>query len=338
MSTPLLDIRGLTRTFGGGRRWFGPDRAGVHAVQGINLDVARGDTLGIVGESGCGKSTLARLLVGLDTPSGGTIHYAGEDLQQLRAQDRHALARRIQYVFQDPLSSLNPRKRIRDILAAPLRHLRGLEGQALEHRLGELMEVVNLRPEFIARYPHEFSGGQAQRIGIARALAADPELLVLDEPVSALDVSIQAQVLQLLRRLKAEFDLTYLFISHDLSVVETISNRIAVMYFGRLIEQAPTRQLFHAPAHPYTRVLLDSAPIPGGPPIKAEVGEAELPDPLSPPPGCAFAPRCPRAQDDCRRTVPPLDNLVADKDHLAACYHPIEGPWQRIATQSAQER
>ncbi|WP_148253115.1 ABC transporter ATP-binding protein [Aidingimonas lacisalsi] len=338
MSTPLLDIRGLTRTFGGGRRWFGPDRAGVHAVQGINLDVARGDTLGIVGESGCGKSTLARLLVGLDTPSGGTIHYAGDDLQQLRAQDRHALARRIQYVFQDPLSSLNPRKRIRDILAAPLRYLRGLEGQALEYRLGELMEVVNLRPEFIARYPHEFSGGQAQRIGIARALAADPELLVLDEPVSALDVSIQAQVLQLLRRLKAEFDLTYLFISHDLSVVETISNRIAVMYFGRLIEQAPTRQLFHAPAHPYTRVLLDSAPIPGGPPIKAEEGEAELPDPLSPPPGCAFAPRCPRAQDDCRHTVPPLDNLVAGKDHLAACFHPIEGPWQRIATQSAQER
>ncbi|MFW6345500.1 MAG: ATP-binding cassette domain-containing protein, partial [Halomonas sp.] len=190
MSEPLLEIRGLTRTFGGGRRWFGTTRPGVQAVQGVDLDVPRGETLGIVGESGCGKSTLARLLVGLDTPTAGHIRFGGEDLQALRAGDRHALARRLQYVFQDPLSSLNPRKRIRDILAAPLRHLRGLEGQALERFLGELMEVVNLRPEFISRYPHEFSGGQRQRIGIARALAAEPQLLVLDEPVSALDVSI----------------------------------------------------------------------------------------------------------------------------------------------------
>lgn len=331
MSEPLLEIRGLTRTFGGGRRWFGPDRPGVQAVQDIDLDVARGETLGIVGESGCGKSTLARLLVGLDTPTGGSIRFAGEDLQALRAQDRHALSQRLQYVFQDPLSSLNPRKRIRNILAAPLRHLRGLEGQALERRLGELMEVVNLRPEFISRYPHEFSGGQAQRIGIARALAAEPRLLVLDEPVSALDVSIQAQVLKLLRRLKGEFDLTYLFISHDLSVVETISDRIAVMYFGRVVEQAPSRRLFHAPAHPYTRLLLESAPVPGGPPVRAESVEAELPDPLAPPPGCAFAPRCPRAKDDCRRAVPPLDRLGNSRDHRAACIHPVEGPWRRLA-------
>ncbi|GHC18820.1 ABC transporter ATP-binding protein [Aidingimonas halophila] len=337
MSAPLLEIRGLTRTFGGGRRWFRPNQPGVQAIQGIDLDVMRGETLGIVGESGCGKSTLARLLVGLDTPSNGTIHYAGDDLQQLRSQDRHALARRIQYVFQDPLSSLNPRKRIRDILAAPLYYLRGLEGQALERRLGELMEMVNLRPEFISRYPHEFSGGQAQRIGIARALAGDPELLVLDEPVSALDVSIQAQVLQLLRRLKDELDLTYLFISHDLSVVETISDRIAVMYFGRIIEQAPTYRLFRSPSHPYTRVLLDSAPIPGGPPIQAEAGTAELPDPLAPPPGCAFAPRCSRAQEDCRQAVPPLDNMSPDGDHRAACIHPIKETWQRIVTQSPRE-
>jgi peptide/nickel transport system ATP-binding protein len=199
------------------------------------------------------------------------------------------------------------------------------------------MEVVNLRPEFISRYPHEFSGGQAQRIGIARALVAEPEVLVLDEPVSALDVSIQAQVLKLLRRLKGEFDLTYLFISHDLSVVETISDRIAVMYFGRIIEQAPSRQLFHSPAHPYTRLLLGSAPIPGGPPIQAESGDAELPDPLAPPPGCAFAPRCPRARDDCRESVPPLAPLIDRQGQLAACRYPVEGPWRRLATPAVTE-
>ncbi|SDM94345.1 ABC transporter ATP-binding protein [Vreelandella arcis] len=337
MSKPLLEIRGLTRTFGGGRRWFGHDIPGVHAIQGIDLDVAQGETLGIVGESGCGKSSLARLLVGLDTPTAGQILFAGEDLQALRKKDRYALSRRLQYVFQDPLSSLNPRKRIRDILAAPLRHLRGLEGTALDRRLSELMEVVNLRPEFISRYPHEFSGGQAQRIGIARALAAEPKLLVLDEPVSALDVSIQAQVLKLLRRLKDEFDLTYLFISHDLSVVEAISDRIAVMYFGRIIEQAPSRRLFHSPAHPYTRLLLDSAPVPGGPPIRAESGESELPDPLAPPPGCSFAPRCPKAEPDCRQAVPLLDTLGQRGDHRVACHHPIEGPWRRLDTQEVNE-
>ncbi|RCV86734.1 ABC transporter ATP-binding protein [Billgrantia montanilacus] len=337
MSETLLEIRQLTRTFGGGRRWLAPAHPGVHAVQQVDLDVQRGDTLGIVGESGCGKSTLARMLVGLDTPSSGSIRYSGVDLQRLRRRDRHALSRRIQYVFQDPLSSLNPRKRVRDILAAPLRYLRGLEGQALERRLGELMEVVNLRPEFITRYPHEFSGGQAQRIGIARALAAEPEVLVLDEPVSALDVSVQAQVLQLLRRLKREFDLTYLFISHDLSVVETISDRIAVMYFGRIIEQATARQLFQYPAHPYTRLLLGSAPVPGGPPIQAEAGDAELPDPLAPPPGCAFAPRCPRARDECRGELPTLDKLPGRADHHAACLYPAEGSWRRFSTTNTQE-
>ena len=336
MTAPLLEIRDLVRTFCGGQRWFGAVRPGVQAVQGINLDIDQGETLGIVGESGCGKSSLARLLVGLDTPTSGTIRFAGSDLQMLRSKNRHALSRRIQYVFQDPLSSLNPRKRIRDILAAPLQHLRGLQGRALEQRLAELMEVVNLRPEFITRYPHEFSGGQAQRIGIARALAAEPKLLVLDEPVSALDVSVQAQVLKLLRQLKSQFDLTYLFISHDLSVVESVSDRIAVMYFGRIIEQAPARQLFHSPAHPYTRLLLNSAPIPGGPPIHAESGEAELPDPLAPPPGCAFAPRCPKAQADCHQAVPALDSISKSRDHRAACRYPHEGPWRRAGTQAAQ--
>ncbi|MFC3285470.1 ABC transporter ATP-binding protein [Litchfieldella rifensis] len=335
MTEPLLDITALTRTFGGGQRWFGVDKPGVRAVQQVDLQVMRGETLGIVGESGCGKSTLARMLVGLDRPTDGQILYGGEDLQTMVKRDRHALSRRIQYVFQDPLSSLNPRMRIRDILAAPLRHLRGLTGQAMETRLAELMDVVNLRPEFISRYPHEFSGGQAQRIGIARALAAEPEVLVLDEPVSALDVSVQAQVLQLLKRLKAEFDLTYLFISHDLSVVETISDRIAVMYFGRIIEQAPTYTLFQTPAHHYTRLLIASAPVPGGPPIIAESGDAELPDPLAPPPGCAFAPRCPRASEVCRRQLPPLESLPrqpaaeAPDTHRVACLFPARGPLTR---------
>ncbi|MBD3894243.1 ABC transporter ATP-binding protein [Halomonas sp. ML-15] len=334
MSDALLEITDLTRTFGGGRSLLGAARPGVQAVQGVNLQVLRGETLGIVGESGCGKSTLARMLVGLDTPSSGLIRFGGEDLQAMRRLDRHALSRRIQYVFQDPLSSLNPRMRIRDILAAPLKHLRGLSGRALDTRIAELLEVVNLRPEFVTRYPHEFSGGQAQRIGIARALAAEPEVLVLDEPVSALDVSVQAQVLKLLRRLKAEFDLTYLFISHDLSVVETISQRIAVMYFGRVVEEAPTRQLFSEPAHPYTRLLLGSAPVPGGPPIIAESTAAELPDPLDPPPGCAFAPRCHKAREACREAPPVLESLSTHA-HRAACLYPERGPWQASASTTA---
>lgn len=338
MSDPLLEINGLIRAFGGGRRLLGTAKPAVHAVQGVDLQVARGETLGIVGESGCGKSTLARMLVGLDTPSAGAIHFGGEDLQAIRRRDRHALSRRIQYVFQDPISSLNPRMRIHDILAAPLRHLRGLRGKALETRIAELLEVVNLRPEFVTRYPHELSGGQAQRIGIARALAAEPEMLVLDEPVSALDVSVQAQVLKLLRRLKTEFELTYLFISHDLSVVETISQRIAVMYFGRVVELAPSHRLFREPAHPYTRLLLGSAPVPGGPPIIAESSAAELPDPLDPPPGCAFAPRCPKARDDCRQGPPSLAVMPHSGDgdnpreaSRAACLYPERGAWQGSA-------
>lgn len=321
VSDVVLQTDDLVRTFGGGRTLFGGRKPAVYAVRGIDIAVRKGETLGIVGESGCGKSTLARMLVGLDHPTEGHITLSGSDMNALITQDRHAVSRRIQYVFQDPISSLNPRKLIRETLAAPLRHLRGLSGASLDGRMAELMDAVNLRPEFLDRYPHEFSGGQAQRIGIARALAAEPEIIVLDEPVSALDVSVQAQVLNLLAALKDKFGLTYIFISHDLSVVEAVSDRVAVMYFGRVVEQAPGRALFNQPRHPYTRLLLDSAPVPGKRGLTVEEAGTELPDPLAPPPGCAFAPRCPQAREDCVINVPDahydLDN------HDAACFYPL---------------
>jgi len=321
-AAPLLEVEAVERTFGGGRSLFGLARPAVHAVQQVTLDVRPGETLGIVGESGCGKSTLARMLAGLDRPSGGVIRFRGADLAEAARRDFKATARRVQYVFQDPLASLNPRKTIRTILEAPLIHLLGLSRRRREERLAELMEAVNLRPEFLQRYPHEFSGGQAQRIAIARALAAGPELLVLDEPVSALDVSIQAQVLNLLDALKQRFGLTYVFISHDLAVVESVSDRIAVMYFGRLAELGPAGSIFAAPRHHYTRLLLDSAPVPGRPLQAAEREGGELPDPYRPPPGCAFAARCPAAETDCRERRPSLESAADDGNHLAACFHP----------------
>jgi len=316
-----VEIDGAERVFGGGRTIFGRAKPAVHAVQDVTIDVKKGETLGIVGESGCGKSTLARLLVGLDPPTGGTIRFAGEDVFG-KGMDHRKLARRVQYVFQDPVASLNPRKTIRTILEAPLIHLLGQDRAARQERLAELMDAVNLAPEFLDRYPHEFSGGQAQRIGIARALAADPELIVLDEPVSALDVSVQAQVLNILDGLKSRFGLTYVFISHDLSVVESVSDRVAVMYFGRIVEIGAGRKVFRSPRHPYTHLLLQSAPAPGRKSLIPEDADTELPDPYDPPPGCAFHARCPRGTEMCTKEVPPLDPLPGALEHLAACYHP----------------
>ena len=320
MSAVLLAVEDVTRRFGGGRRLLGRRRPALHAVQGVSLEVRHGETLGIVGESGCGKSTLARMLVGLDRPSEGAIRFGGEDVTALRGEARRGLARRIQYVFQDPLSSLNPRKTIRQILEAPLHHLLAMPGEDRKARLEELMDAVRLRPEFLERYPHEFSGGQAQRIGIARALAAAPDLIVLDEPVSALDVSVQAQILNVLQDLKRRFALTYVFISHDLAVVESVSDRVAVMYFGRIVENGPAEHLFRRPAHPYTRLLFSAAPVPGEKSIVGEETIAELPDPLAPPPGCAFAPRCARASERCRRERPAL---ATGSDGAFACHHPL---------------
>ncbi len=318
---PILQVSELHKTFGGGHTLLRRPKPRVHAVQGVNFEVSPGETLGIVGESGCGKSTLARMLVGLSKPTSGTIDIEGSDLAALQRRGARAAGRMIQYVFQDPISSLNPRKTIRQILEAPLIHLHGLGRPARDKRIGELMDAVNLRPEFLDRYPHEFSGGQAQRIGIARALAADARILVLDEPVSALDVSVQAQVLNLLRRLRGEFDLTYLFISHDLAVVEAISERIAVMYFGHIVEIGDAERVFAQPRHPYTRLLLDSAPSIEKSHATRNQTLAELPDPLNPPPGCPFAPRCPRADDRCRAEVPVLSR--DDDSQSAACFHPL---------------
>jgi len=323
MSRVVLKTEYLAKTFGGGLNLLGRPKPAVHAVQGVDIELREGETLGIVGESGCGKSTLARMLVGLDGPTSGRILLEGEDLTAAAGRNARALARIIQYVFQDPVSSLNPRKRIRDILEAPMIHLLGMDRPARRLRLAELMDAVNLHEEFLERYPHEFSGGQAQRIGIGRALAAHPRIIVLDEPVSALDVSVQAQVLNLLDDLKSRFGLTYIFISHDLSVVESISDRVAVMYFGAIVEFSEARQLFTAPRHPYTKLLLESAPVPGKRKVRGEDEPSELPDPFAPPPCCAFAPRCPRADSACRASKPALSG-AGNGGQAVACFKPLD--------------
>ena len=319
MSDLALKVTELSKTFSLAKPLFRPAPPGVRAVRTMSFDVPKGETLGIVGESGCGKSTLARMLVGLLTPSTGTIDFGGAKPDH---GDPAAFGKLIQYVFQDPISSLNPRKTIRQIMEAPLKQLYGMGKAERDTRIAQIFDSVNLREEFLERYPHEFSGGQAQRIGIARALAAAPEIIVLDEPVSALDVSVQAQVLNLLADLRKEFGLTYLFISHDLAVVEAVSDRVVVLYFGAVVEIGRAETIFNAPRHPYTKLLADSAPVVGRPLTAPEQKGTELPDPLNPPPGCAFAGRCPRATDICRTEDPALRPM--GEDQLAACHHPIE--------------
>ncbi len=316
--TVALEIMGLHKTFPVGKRLIGPPRAHVRAVQPLTLTINKGETLGVVGESGCGKSTLARMLVGLEEPSGGQIKIEGE---LLSTADPVAFGRRIQYVFQDPVSSLNPRKTIRQIMEAPLKHLHGMSKAARARRIAEIFFAVNLRMDCLDRYPHEFSGGQAQRIVIGRALAADARILILDEPVSALDVSIQAQVLNLLSDLKEKFDLTYLFISHDLAVVEAISDRIAVLYFGSVVEIGPAIQVFSKPRHPYTKLLAESAPVVGRPLTAPERRETEMPDPHSPPQGCAFRARCSRALKECGLERPELVRGRANR--MVACHNSL---------------
>ena len=325
-STPgrvLVEIDGLKKHFPIRARFLGRSTDSVRAVDDVSLTVHQGETLGLVGESGCGKSTLGRCLLRLEEPTAGRIVFDGQDLlSQDRTAMRH-LRRDIQIVFQDPYASLNPRKKVGAIIGEAFR-IHGLhEGPERRRKVEELMSLVGLRPEHIDRYPHEFSGGQRQRIGIARALALHPKFIVADEAVSALDVSIQAQILNLLVELQRRFGLTYLFISHNLGVVRHVSDRVGVMYLGRIVELAPTAALFAAPSHPYTEALLSAVPRPSvGARAQRIVLPGDPPSPLRPPSGCAFHPRCPHRQDICTREAPPLTQRAPG--HTVACHFPLD--------------
>jgi oligopeptide/dipeptide ABC transporter ATP-binding protein len=295
----------------------------VHAVDDISFTLREGETLGIVGESGCGKTTLARCIVRLLRPTAGQIRFRGKDITTAGRRALRPVRSQLQMVFQDPQASLNPRKRAGQIIGGALR-LRGIRGPAVTERTRELLGRVGLDPEHANRFPHEFSGGQRQRIGVARALAMDPSLIVLDEPVSALDVSIQAQVINLLDDLQDDFGLSYIFVAHDLSVVRHVSDRIAVMYLGKVMELSPAEELYVKPVHPYTAALLASVPVPDPRENRARprsVVAGEPPDPIAPPSGCRFHPRCPHATAVCRKVEPPL--VEHAPGHLAACHHPL---------------
>ena len=296
----------------------------VRAVDGVSFSINRGEVLGRGGESGCGKTTTGRVILRAETPTEGSIIFhdrdKGEvDLAQLRRDELRDIWRNIQLIFQDPYSSLNPRMTLEQIVGEPLRNYNVLSGAALRDRVAELLELVGLLPEYMSRYPHAFSGGQRQRIGIARALALNPQMIICDEPVSALDVSIQAQILNLLQDLQAQFQLTYLFISHDLSVVRHLCNRAAVMYVGKIVEIAPVEDLFNDMQHPYSEMLLSSAPTPDPRAKRRQVRIAgEVPDPANPPSGCYFHPRCPYARERCKIEPPPLREIKPG--HWAACH------------------
>ncbi|MFE5323754.1 ABC transporter ATP-binding protein [Paenibacillus sp. NPDC056579] len=318
---PLLQLRGVKKYYPIKRGVFSRTVGHIKAVDGIDLDVYPGETVGLVGESGCGKSTLGRSIIKLEELSEGSVLFQGTDLAPLNMPQMRRLRSDLQMIFQDPYSSLNPRKRIVELLTEPLKTLSGLgEAEALRQAC-ELMDLVGLSPQSLGKYPHEFSGGQRQRIGIARAVGLRPKLIVCDEPVSALDVSIQAQILNLMKELQKQFRLTYLFIGHGLGAVKYVSDRIAVMYLGKIVEIAPKARIFSAPKHPYTRALLDAYPAPNPALRNARriVLEGDVPSPAAPPSGCRFHTRCPVAQPKCKEQEPPLSG----GEHRVACHFPL---------------
>ena len=319
MTEPLLSVRGLVKTFPIKGGVLQRKVAEVRAVDGVDLDVFPGEALGLVGESGCGKSTLGRSILRLEEPDEGSVIIDGEDMLAASPQRLRQLRNEIQVIFQDPFSSLDPRANIGTSIAEGLR-VHGIEASEARSRVAEVLDLVGLDGSFAKRYPHEFSGGQRQRIGIARALAVKPKFIVCDEPVSALDVSIQSQILNLLKELQQELDLTLLFIAHDLSVVEHLCERIAVMYLGRIVEVAGRDQLFTDPQHPYTEALLSAIPVPDPSRRRTrQILQGEVPSPIDPPPGCTFHPRCPIAADGvCNVEIPSL--LEAEPGHSAACH------------------
>src|SRR4249919_2941764 len=327
LDEPLLTVENLEKHFPITRGIIFQKEIGrVRAVDGVSFSVNRGETLGVVGESGCGKSTMARCIMRLLDPTGGKVVFDGRDITSLSQAEMRPIRREMMMIFQDPYASLNPRKRVGFIIGEALEVNKMGSGSEIKRRVQELLDIVGLNPEHYNRFPHEFSGGQRQRIGVARALAVNPKLIVCDEPVSALDVSVQAQILNLLKDLQSQFGLTYVFIAHDLNVVRHISNRVMVMYLGKAVELADRDELYLHPKHPYTGALLSAVPI-ASPDIgrarKIVVLEGDVPNPINPPSACNFHPRCPRFQEwRCDVDTPPLA-AIAD-DHLVACHYPLE--------------
>jgi oligopeptide/dipeptide ABC transporter ATP-binding protein len=315
----LLEVRDLVKHYPTQQGFFGGGGAKVRAVDGVSFSIASGETLGLVGESGCGKSTTGKLILRLQDPTGGTILWRGRDISRLSQSEMRPVRRELQAVFQDPYSSLNPRMRAADIVAEPIRNYDALPQAQMRERVAGLFERVGLRPDQMVKYPFEFSGGQRQRLGIARALSVRPKLIVCDEPVSALDVSVQAQVINLLMDLQQEFRLSYLFIAHDLAVVEHISHRVAVMYLGKVVEIADKRAIFTRPQHPYTEALLEAVPVPDPTARKKRrVLAGDVPSPINPPPGCRFHTRCPYVEARCKVEEPVLKEVAPGQ--LVACH------------------